>query len=43
MATLSGETLYRACGFAPIERLVHHQDGVAVPLVRMGKELISSL
>ena len=43
MATLSGEMLYRACGFAPIERLTHHQDGVAVPLVRMGKELISSL
>jgi GNAT superfamily N-acetyltransferase len=38
MATLSGEPLYRACGYVEIER-VHSPpvDGVRVPLVRMGK------
>jgi GNAT superfamily N-acetyltransferase len=39
MATLAGEPLYRACGFEPIERVIHHQDGIAVPLVKMGKDL----
>jgi GNAT superfamily N-acetyltransferase len=43
MATMAGEPLYRACGFVPIERVVHRQDGVAVPLVRMGKDLMPSL
>jgi GNAT superfamily N-acetyltransferase len=43
MATMAGEPLYRACGFEPIERLIHDQDGVAVPLVRMCKDLTSSL
>jgi len=43
MATLAGEPLYRACGFEPIERVVHLQDGIAVPLVKMGKDLTSSL
>jgi GNAT superfamily N-acetyltransferase len=43
MATLAGEPLYRACGFVPIERLAHDQDGIAVPLVRMGKDLTTSL
>jgi GNAT superfamily N-acetyltransferase len=40
MATLSGEPLYRACGYRPIE---HVQSapiaGIAVPLIRMGKSL----
>lgn len=40
MATLSGEPLYRSCGYTPIE----HQDvatsgGVTVPLIKMGKEV----
>lgn len=40
MATLSGEPLYRACGYQEIER-VHAApaDGIAVPLVLMGKAL----
>jgi GNAT superfamily N-acetyltransferase len=40
MATLSGEPLYRACGYEPIERIeAPGPDGVAVPLIRMGKAL----
>lgn len=39
MATLSGEPLYRACGYTPIERVTATADGVAVPLIRMGKAL----
>ena len=40
MATLAGEPLYRACGYAEIERVVSAPaDGVVVPLVRMGKAL----
>lgn len=37
MGTLAGEPLYRACGYAEIERI---ED--AVPLVRMGKGLDSA-
>ena len=40
MATLAGEPLYLACGYAPIERVDKMAaDGVAVPGVRMGKVL----
>ena len=40
MATLSGEPLYRACGYEEIERTAAAPvDGVAVPLVLMGKSL----
>ena len=40
MATLSGEPLYRACGYTPIERIeAPGPNGVAVPLIRMGKPL----
>lgn len=40
MATLSGEPLYRACGYAPIEHIdAPGPDGVTVPLIRMGKSL----
>lgn len=40
MATLSGEPLYRAVGYAPIEQVTAGPiDGVTVPLVRMGKTL----
>ena len=41
MATLSGEPLYRACGYTPIEHVAAPgPDGVAVPLIRMGKPLV---
>ena len=39
MATLSGEPLYRACGYQPCERVVDDRGGVAVPLLRMSKML----
>ena len=40
MATLSGEPLYLACGYRQIERTASAPiDGVAVPLVLMGKAL----
>ena len=41
MATLSGEPLYRASGYTAIERVsATPVDGVAVPLIRMGKRLV---
>ena len=40
MATLSGEPLYRACGYAAIERTASAPvEGVVVPLIIMGKTL----
>jgi GNAT superfamily N-acetyltransferase len=40
MATLSGEPLYRACGYAEIERTqAAPVNGVVVPLVLMGKAI----
>lgn len=39
MATLSGEPLYRACGYTQIERTGAEMAGVTVPLVRMEKAL----
>lgn len=39
MSTLSGEPLYRACGYEPVERLTDARGGVPVPLVRMRKML----
>lgn len=39
-ATLAGEPLYRACGYAVIERFTAGTpQGVAIPLARMGKSL----
>jgi GNAT superfamily N-acetyltransferase len=39
-ATAGGEPLYRACGYAEIERLeVPTPGGVTVPITRMGKQL----
>jgi hypothetical protein len=39
-ATLAGEPLYRACGYAYIERIeVDTRSGVGVPLIRMGKRI----
>jgi GNAT superfamily N-acetyltransferase len=44
MATLAGIPLYRACGYKEIERTVGGPvNGVAVPLVLMGKALAPAL
>jgi GNAT superfamily N-acetyltransferase len=44
MATLSGEPLYRACGYEEIERIsAAERDGVIVPGLIMGKSLVASL
>lgn len=40
MATLSGEPLYRACGYAQVERILDERGGAPVPLVRMQKNLV---
>jgi SAM-dependent methyltransferase/N-acetylglutamate synthase-like GNAT family acetyltransferase len=40
MATKSGEPLYLACGYEPVEEVLDSRGGAAVPLVRMRKELI---
>jgi GNAT superfamily N-acetyltransferase len=40
MATLSGEPLYRACGYEPVENVVDDRGGVPVPLVLMRKALL---
>lgn len=43
MATLSGEPLYRACGYAEIERTrAAPVNGVEVPLVLMGKAIATT-
>lgn len=40
MATLSGEPLYRACGYEQVERVFSPPvDGVPVPLVKMRKQI----
>ena len=39
MATLAGEPLYTAVGFASIERIEDSNGGTPVPLIRMGKAL----
>jgi GNAT superfamily N-acetyltransferase len=39
MATLAGEPLYTAAGFASIERIEDSNGGTPVPLIRMGKAL----
>jgi GNAT superfamily N-acetyltransferase len=43
MSTLSGEPLYTACGFRPLERVIDATGGVPVPLVRMEKPVDPSL
>ena len=41
MATLAGAALYRVCGYHEIEHIrTAPIDGVAVPLIRMGKALV---
>ena len=37
MSTLSGEPLYTAYGFRPLERVADSTGGTAVPLIRMDK------
>lgn len=39
VATLSGEPLYRACGFEAYENIVDNRGGADVPLLRMRKSL----
>lgn len=39
VATLSGEPLYRACGFEPYEHIIDDRGGAGVPLIRMRKSL----
>lgn len=39
VATLGGEPLYRACGYAEIDRFEDDRGGAPVPLVRMVKAL----
>ncbi|MGN6376890.1 MAG: GNAT family N-acetyltransferase [Sphingomonas sp.] len=39
MATLSGERLYAASGYVPVERVETLASGIAIPLVRMQKRL----
>ena len=40
MSTLSGEALYTAYGFRPLERLVDATGGAPVPLIRMEKAIV---
>ena len=40
VATLSGEPLYRSCGFVPYEEIVDDRGGAGVPLLRMRKSLV---
>lgn len=39
MATKSGEPLYLACGYLPIEQILDDRGGTPVPLIRMEKQL----
>lgn len=39
VATLAGLPLYAACGYRAVERFTDDRGGVAVPLVRMTKDL----
>jgi len=39
MSTLSGEPLYTAFGFEPVERLVDSTGGAPVPIIRMQKHV----
>ncbi len=39
MASMAGEPLYRACGYATVEKVIDERGGVGVPLFRMRKSL----
>ena len=43
MSTLSGEPLYTAYGFRPLERLTDETGAAPVPMVRMGKSVDTGL
>jgi GNAT superfamily N-acetyltransferase len=43
MSTLSGEPLYTAYGFRPLDRLLDATGGASVPLVRMEKSVDETL
>ena len=40
VATLSGEPLYRACGFETYDEIMDDRGGASVPLLRMRKSLV---
>jgi GNAT superfamily N-acetyltransferase len=40
MSTMSGEPLYLACGYEPLERVLDDRGGAAVPLLRMVKTIV---
>ena len=42
MATLSGQALYEAAGFVPIEHVEDPAGGTPVPLIRMRKPIIAA-
>ena len=39
VATLAGEPLYAACGYQVVDRFEDTRGGIAVPLVKMGRDL----
>jgi GNAT superfamily N-acetyltransferase len=40
-ATMGGVPLYRACGYADLERMeAETPSGIRVPMIRMGKDLV---
>ena len=39
VATMSGEPLYRACGYQPVERFADSRGGAPVPLLKMSKDI----
>jgi GNAT superfamily N-acetyltransferase len=41
MSTMSGEALYRACGYQALEQVRDDRGGIPVPLIRMAKQLES--
>ena len=42
MGTMAGVPLYQSCGYTGIEKVVSAPiDGVCVPLLRMGKQLVA--
>jgi len=41
IATVSGETLFRRAGFQPLESITDTSTGIAIPLVRMEKQIVS--
>jgi hypothetical protein len=42
MGTMSGQPLYTAYGFVPVEAVEDDRGGAAVPLVKMEKQIVSA-